>query len=322
MKRFVLIHFLITLLVFQYSNAQTCCSGGVPLSNNIGLPTLEKGSWQFGVSYDYNNLNTLNIGTRNIDESTRLRITHSVLWNFGYSITDKLAVEVLFSWVNQRRRIDQLGNLNLDETSGIGDAIVLGRYLLVSNATNSLSVGLGARLPVGSSTKRNDQGILLVADLQPGSNAFDVIMMTTFSQQFTFRKSMNLAARITYRATGTNGSYLGSSDYKFGNEFQAFLGVNDRLFLFNQILTTSLSFKFRNAIQDQINNSKIENTGGDWVFIIPSIGFNITPQLSFTTNVELPLYANVQGTQLTPTYRINTGLLYQFIKKTTIKSLL
>ncbi len=35
--------------------SQTCCSGGIPLSNSIGLPTANKGSFQFSLNYDFNN---------------------------------------------------------------------------------------------------------------------------------------------------------------------------------------------------------------------------------------------------------------------------
>lgn len=312
--------FLSTVLFFFINSifTQTCCSGGVPLSNNLGLPTLQKGSWQVGFSYDYNNLNTLNIGTENIDDNSRLRVTHSVLINLGYSITNKLAIEILFSWVNQRRIITQLNTPNLDETSGIGDAIVLGRYTLIADNLNNFSIGLGAKLPLGSSTKKNSQGILLNADLQPGSNSIDFIMMTTYSKKIATRKSMNLSTRITYRATGTNASYQGSSDYKFGNEFQTFIGISDQLLVFKQIFSPSLTLKYRNAVKDKINNISIENTGGNWIFMIPSFMIQINPQLSFSSNIEIPLYSNVQGTQLTPTYRINTGLLYQFRKKTNL----
>lgn len=312
--------FLSTVLFFFMFSifGQTCCSGGVPLSNNLGLPTLQKGSWQVGFSYDYNNLNTLNIGIKKIDDSSRLRVTHSMLVNLGYSITDKLAVEMLFSWVNQRRRITQLNTPNLDESAGIGDAIFLGRYTIMSDNRGDFSIGLGAKLPVGSSTQKNNQGVLLNADLQPGSNSIDFIMMTTYSQKIAFRKSMNFSTRVTYRSTGTNSSYQGSSDYKFGSEFQTFLGISDQLLVFKQIFSPSLTLKYRNAIKDQINNISIENTGGNWIFLIPSFMIHVNQQLSFSSNIEIPLYSNVQGTQLTPTYRINTGLLYQFTKKTNL----
>ena len=155
--------FFITIccLKFTYINAQTCCSGGIPLSNSIGLESLEKGTLQIGVNYDYNNLNTLNIGSEKLDDDSRLRITHSALINLGYSISNKLAVEALFTWVNQRRIISQLGNENLDQTSGVGDAILLLKYNSVNaiGANSNINLGIGTKIPLGSSTETNNEGI-------------------------------------------------------------------------------------------------------------------------------------------------------------------
>lgn len=298
-----------------YTYAQTCCSGGVPLSNNIGLPILEKGTWQLGMFYDYNNLNTLNDGTESLNDNARLRITHSVLVNVGYSITDNLSVEGLFTWVNQRRNITQFGNSNLDQTSGIGDAIVLGRYRVINKPDYEVSVGAGAKLPLGATDNRNANGIILNADLQPGSNALDVIFISSFAKRFSFRPSMNFSTRVTYRSTGTNNEYLGSSEYKFGNEFQAFLTVSDQFLVLKQIVVPSISFKYRDVKRDMIDGNEITNTGGNWVFLIPDFSVNITPEILFSTRLEVPLYANVRGTQLTPTYRINTGISIQLAKK-------
>lgn len=104
-------------------SAQTCCSGGVPLSNNLGLPNDGKGSFSLGLSYDYNNLNTLNSGSEKLDDDSRKRITNSVLFNLGYSITDRLSVESLFTWVNQTRTITQFDNKNFTETKGLGESV-------------------------------------------------------------------------------------------------------------------------------------------------------------------------------------------------------
>ncbi|WP_345005063.1 hypothetical protein [Snuella lapsa] len=90
------------MLPILHINAQTCCSGGIPLSNNIGLPILEKGSLQIGIHYDYNNLNTLNNGNEKLDDNARLRVTHSILINTNYALTNNFSIEGLFSWVNQR----------------------------------------------------------------------------------------------------------------------------------------------------------------------------------------------------------------------------
>jgi len=136
---------IVFILSVLHVVGQTCCSGGIPLSNNIGLSIQEKGTLQIGVNYDYNNLNTLNNESKKLDDNARLRITHSALVNIGYSITEKIAVEGLFTWVNQRRKITQFGSENLDQTSGIGDAVLLAKYnfkdLIGENSNVALGIG-------------------------------------------------------------------------------------------------------------------------------------------------------------------------------------
>ena len=301
----------------MFSNAQTCCSGGIPLSNNIGLTNSEKGTIQIGLNYDYNNLNTLNNGTETLDDDARLRITHSVLVNLGYAISNRFSLEGLFTWVNQRRKITQFGNENLDQTSGIGDAILLIKYTFPNaiGENSSLNLGIGAKLPLGSSTETNNQGITLNADLQPGSNAWDIIYWSLISKKFNFRPSFNVSTRFIYRSTGTNDSYFGSTTYKFGNEFQVFLGFSDQFLLFKALSAPSISFKYRNAIQDKIGGSNLDNTGGNWIFIIPNFSIHITSNLLFSIKAELPIYSNVDGTQLTPTYRLTSGILFKIKPK-------
>ena len=307
--------FFIGVFIFHFTfiTAQTCCSGGIPLSNSIGLAILEKGTVQIGINYDYNNLNTLNNGSERLDDDSRLRITHSVLLNAGYAVTDRLSVEGLFTWVNQQREITQFGNENLDQTSGIGDAVLLLKYNFINalGKNSALDLGLGAKLPLGSSTETNDRGITLNADLQPGSNAWDIIYWSSMYKNFDFRPSFNISSRIIYRNTGTNNSYFGDSTYKFGNEFQAFVGFSDQFLLFKTQTTPSISFKYRDAAQDKVGGFNVENTGGNWVWIVPDFSINITPSMVFSTKVELPIYSNVDGTQLTPTYRLTTGVLFK-----------
>jgi len=304
-------------LFFTISKGQTCCSGGIPLSNNIGLANVEKGIFQIGINYDYNNLNTLNAGTETLDDNSRLRITHSLLLNLGYAITDKLSVEGLFTWVNQRRKISQFGNENLDQSSGIGDGILLLKYNFPNalGKHSSVDLGLGTKIPLGSSTQTNDQDITLNADLQPGSNAWDIIYWSSFSKGFNFRPSLYVSSRIIYRSTGTNNSYFGDSTYKFGNEFQVFLGFSDQFLFFKTLANPSVSFKYRNANQDKIGGFNVDNTGGNWVYVIPNFSFNIAPNIAFSTSAELPLHSKVDGTQLTPTYRLTTGLIFKILPK-------
>ena len=298
-------------------NSQTCCSGGIPISNNLGLDISEKGTIQIGLNYDYNNLNTLNSGTENLNDDSRLRITHSVLLNTGYSITDRLSAEALFTWVNQRRKISQFGNENLDQTSGIGDAVLLLKYnfpkLLGKNS--AFNIGIGTKIPLGSSTETNDIGITLNSDLQPGSNAWDIIYYTLLSKNLNFRPSLNIFSKIIYRNTGTNSSYLKTLEYKFGNEFQAFIGLADQFQIFKTLSNPSIALKYRSAKKDSIDGIDIGSTGGQWVFLVPNFSIQITPYMSLNTKAELPIYSQVNGTQLTPTFRISSGVMIEISTK-------
>lgn len=306
---------VVFVFIFHFSfkiKAQTCCSGGIPISNNIGLSILDKGTSQIGINYDYNYLNTLNSGTEKLDDNSRLRVTHSVLLNLGYAFTNKLSFEGLFTWVNQRRRITQFGNENLDLTSGVGDAILLVKYSFANaiGKNSAVNIGLGTKIPIGSTTKTNEQGITFNADLQPGSNTWDVLYWSLISKNFHARPSLNIFSRIIYRSTGTNNSYLGDITYKFGNEFQTYIGLSDQFMFFKTLSTPSISFKYRKVDQDEVGGFNIESTGGKWVTIIPNFSINITPKIVFTTTAEIPIYSNVDGTQLTPTYRLTSGLFF------------
>lgn len=315
MLRFLIL--LIGLYSINLAQGQTCCSGGIPLSNNIGLEFSEDNKLILGVSYDFNNLNTLKNDSETLDDDSRLRTTHSVLVNAGYTLTDRLSIEGLFSWVNQRRIINQFNSENIDETYGIGDAIALARYTILKNTrTNwTVNLGLGVKIPLGSSTETSEQGITLNADLQPGSNAWDMIYLVGASKTFDFRPTMAFSSRIVYRQTGENDEYFGDSTYEFGNEIQAYLSVSDQFLIKNTLVNSGITFKYRNASNDQIQSIDLPNTGGDWVFIIPNFSIHIFQNIRFNAAAELPLYSRPDGIQLTPTYRLTTGFLFNLFNK-------
>ena len=311
--------FISILYIGQQTYAQTCCSGGVPLSNNLGLPNEGKGVFLLGLNYDYNNLNTLNAGAEKLDDNSRLRITNSILLNLGYAFTDRISVETLFTWVNQKRTISQFGNESLTDTKGIGDAVILAKYAIpdVLGASSVVNLGLGTKAPLGKSDLTSSEGFLLIADLQPGSGAWDALGWLSVSKGFSFRPSATFSGSFTYRLTGKNTSYLNnSSTYQFGNVIQANVGYTDQFFFLNTIFSPGLVFKYRHASYDKIDGSQLPNTGGEWVFVRPELIVSLTPNLAVSSRVELPLYSHVEGTQLTPTLRFTAGISYTFKKAT------
>ena len=311
MPKFTLLIMFGTLSYFA-TYSQTCCSGGIPLSNSIGLPSSAKGTILLGLSYDYNNLNTLYHGNTELNDDSRLRTTQSILFNVGYTITTNLSVEALFTYVNQKRKISQFGNVNIDETYGVGDGVLLFKYNFnrLFKQDNLLRIGLGTKIPFGATDKKSDEGILFNADLQPGSGAWDIIFWSYYSHTFAFRPSGTFSASAIYRLTGTNNNYLNLTTYRFGPEFQSFIGYTDQFIVYKTLINPGLSIKYRHANQDEIGGFLLDNTGGEWVTIIPSVDMEISTKLNVLTKFEIPIYSYVDGTQLTPTYRITIGLFY------------
>ena len=313
LRSFLLVIYLL-FVITGISFGQTCCSGGVPVSSNLGLPAGESKTLQFSLNYDLNVLETLKAGREVLDDNSRSRKTHSFLFQAGYSFSNRFSADVFFSWVRQERTISQFGNRNFTSTDGIGDAVFLVKYkvLDLNNGLTTFTAGLGTKLPTGSSDLRDDRGITLNADLQPGSGAWDGLLWSQFTQVLGFRPSMSLIATGIFSLRGTNDDYLGSQAYQFGNEFQLRAGVSDRWTIGNSIVDPALLFRFRTVAPDQNNNAEVPSTGGQWIFVNPGFTYWFTPDLSANANVELPLLANITGTQVTPTYRLNFGF-YQRI---------
>ena len=313
-------------------SAQTCCSGGVPLSSNLGLPDAEAGHLQFTLSYDLNALNTLKNGTATLDDDTgsdRERLTHSVLFELGYSFSNRFSMDILFSWVRQERTNFTNGTQSdFRFTEGIGDPVILFKYKILSLNDNqtTLTGGLGLKPPLGASNK-TFEGFRLNADLQPGSGAWDGILWAQFTQVMNFRPSMSFVGTTAYRFRGTNESFQetinpitgirNAQPYQFGDDFQLIIGLSDRIILGKNLIDPALLFRYRYAGTDQIKPNLISdfndipNTGGQWIFINPSLSYWIGAKASVNVNVELPLYANITGTQVSPSIRLNLGFYYK-----------
>jgi len=299
----------------QFSGySQTCCSGGVPLSGNIGFEGAARGTLQMEFSYDLNFLSTLKSGSELYENGTRKRITHSFLVKTGYSINRWFAVDALFSYVLQGRRIlfnDQVDQVN---THGLGDAVVMAKFILSSISENGseFQLGLGPKLPLGRTDLTNNLDITLNADMQPGSGSWDLITWAYYARQFVTRPTMVASARVVGRFNGENKEYLGTQSYSFGNAVQFYLGIGDQVVWGNSILSPSLSLRYRYAGVDRINGQELDNTGGQWINLLPAVSWHLSPRSILHFVPEIPLYSNVGGTQLTPTFRMQVGFYHSF----------
>ena len=315
MKKSFFVAFLLGLSFSLHS--QTCCSGGVPLSSNLGLPTGAAKTFQIALTYDLNVLETLKTGRQTLEDDSRSRKTHSGILEVGYSFTDKFSIDGFFSFVRQERTINQFGNTNFSATDGVGDAVLLFKYKVWATEGNKsvFQIGIGPKIPLGASDKRNEIGLTFNADLQPGSGAWDGVLFTQFSHVLGIRPSMSFLATGTYGIKGKNTSYFEVQTYQFGNEFQLSLGLSDRVLIGKSIIDPALLLQVRNQAPDQIDAVDLPSTGGNWVFINPSLIDWLTPDISLNAGISIPLFSDIIGTQVTPTYRFTTGIFYRIPAK-------
>ncbi|MGK0139827.1 MAG: hypothetical protein ACI9DJ_003292 [Algoriphagus sp.] len=304
--------FIIGLLfsVMPQTEAQTCCSGGVPLSNSIGLPMLNTKALQVNVSYDYNNLSTLIQDKEKIDDDARTRITHTMMLQLGTAITPRLAVEVLLPYIKQDRKIVQFGNQDFTTTSGLGDITTLLNFsLLKPKSLKSLSMGLGLKAPTGAIDNRNDIGILLSSDLQPGTGAWDVLSLFRFVTAFPNKKNTSFFVNAILNFKGTDDNQQQNLSYKFGNEQQLSLGISSQVVALKRLWNLGAGLRLRNVGSNMTNGQLIASTGGRWAFGNVNLTHWIIPsKTSINVGTDIPLITSVSGLQNVPTYRINISL--------------
>ncbi len=303
--------FFVLILLAGKTFPQACCSAGSPLLSSLEYSSSQKGFLKFGLTYEYNFLDAVYSGTTDINDDTRLRRVHSILLETSYGFTSKFSVTSLLTFINQRREISSFSeSQNQLSTIGISDAVVLLKYnlmpLTLSNQ-NELSFGAGVKIPLGKSTLR-DNGILLPADMQPGTGAWDYIFSLYASKGFMPKIPLNIFINSSYRLNGTNRRFGDRFEgYSFGNEFIASIGFGYRT---NTPFDFSLSFRYRSTRPDKFNNEDVSNTGGKWFYVIPGINARLGHNLTTRISGSLPLYRNLTGTQLTTTYTSGLTIFY------------
>jgi len=308
MKKLILILFLLSAPnIF----GQACCTAGTPLLSSLETSSTPFQSLQFGVSYRYNSIGTIFISDSQLDDDSRERVSKSIILQVDYGIWKDFSVTALFSYIQQERIIlSPLGGENLLETKGIGDALLMMKYNIIPlNILDEIefTIGGGIKIPLGES-QLTSNGLLIPADMQPGSGSWDFLGWLYFSKGRLFELPLSIISNLSYRINGTNNRFeVDGFDYKFGNEFIAQLGLAYKTDFISDFL---LFIRYRNAQSDISRGFQIPNTGGDWVYIVPGINFKLDNSKTVRLSGEIPIYVNVNGTQLTTSYTTTLAFYY------------
>lgn len=293
---------------WTYSLAQTCCSSGVPIASNLGFQPQGEKVLQLSLVMEYNHLSTLYDGRTVLDDDRRLRTTTSALTRLAYGLHRRVQIEMLVPYVNQTRTVVlNNGGSSMEVSRGLGDITSLVQFVLIENAFSNVSLGGGVKFPTGANDLRNSQGLLLINDLQTGSNTYDYLFRLSSIRNLTLRPSVSFFLHATTILRTKNEEYLNTQTYRFGNELQINLGYSDQIFVFKTLAYPTLSLRWRQALSDHINGNILDNTGGSWLFGRGGIGMDVFKGHRLSISGEYPLFTKVEGTQLSPDYIINVS---------------
>lgn len=295
-------------------SAQTCCSGGVPLGGSLGLGAAEGKSLQVLVTYDYNAINDLVSFSDQLDDDTRSRTTHSSIIELNYGINQRFSFTTVVPFIRQTRTIQGYNGIeNYTATQGLGDVVFLAKYRLINPGILSevdWVVGAGPKVPTAKTNFTNNQGLVLPADMQPGSGSIDGIFWSYFlKSRLLNNPNLGLAAVTVFRYSGENKNYNTTQTYRFGNEFQLSMGLNYSFFLKWPVDVFAFA-RYRFQDEDIIDGGVFPSSGGQWVYVIPGININFSPSWSMRLSGDIPLYRKLEGTQLTTSAKFAAAILF------------
>lgn len=317
------IAFLIAGLSATISTSAFACSGcGCTLSSDWDTQGFAvKPGISFDLRYDYLNQSQLRSGHdtvsrrsllgsgKEIEEETR---NNYITANLDYRPNQDWGFNLQVPYLNRYHEtygeeataLDH-ASISTSHTSSIGDVKLVGRYQGFTESRN-LGLQLGVKLPTGD-YKENfrsgpEDGNPLDRGLQPGTGTTDLLVGV-----YHFG---SISRDWDYFAQGMVQAALDSRDhYRPGNALNVNFGVR---YVANDLFTPQLQINAKTSKHDSGSDSDRPNSGGTLAYLSPGVTANIRQDLKAYGFMQVPIYQDVNGLQLTPRWTATLGMRYEF----------
>jgi len=186
----------------------------------------------------------------------------------------------------------------------LGDVRVQGRYRfnLGSDVPLSAGIALGLKLPTGSFTVTNAEGVAAERMLQPGTGTTDALVTGFLSRPLSPKDSMFV--QLSFEAA------LDSRDaYRPGNRTYLNFGYNRWL---TERMGLQLQLNLAYKRPEEGNNAEPDLSGGKYVFFSPGLSYDLSHAWQVYAYLQLPLYQYVNGVQLTANWAALAGVSWRF----------
>ena len=338
-------------LALPAAGAMACASCGCSLNTDIGTQGMGMaGGWTLDVRYDTLNQNKLRYGTKGISQGQAAitpnpktgsnaeveNYTQNNYLTASLDYNDGVSWGVTASLPYIMRNHNTFGTYGdgdslppnpgngaySSKTSGIGDMKIIGRYFGLSEQKD-WGFQYGVKLPTGS---RNQTGSLadgsgLVAvdpGLQAGTGSTDLIagiykfgFINDSDNWGYFAQAQYQAAVMVQSVPGSlvSAGYSAGGTYRPGNAANVNLGINYQAF---EKWVPTLQLNIINKTADSGTAADTWATGGTLAYLTPGLLYRLTDATQVYANVQLPVYQNVNGIQLVPSYIASMGVRVSF----------
>ena len=197
----------------------------------------------------------------------------------------------------------------VSKTSALGDVKIIGRYQGFTPQHNfgllyGLKLPTGRHTTTGTSNDPANPGDVAPIDrgLQPGTGTTDAILGVYYFD--TLNKNWDYFTQATVQ-TALNSK----DDYKPGTGYNINIGLR---YMGLPDVTPQIQLNTRYVQHDTGANADQTSTGGTLIYLSPGLVVPVTKQASVYGFVQLPIYQDVRGVQLSPRYTVSVGARFAF----------
>jgi hypothetical protein len=177
------------------------------------------------------------------------------------------------------------------------------RYALLVKANDLLMGTASIEVPTGPYKLLDSEGSINEPTIQPGSGSYDGLL-TLYYVKHQFPSSLEWFVAGSQRFNGRN-----SLDYQVGNETILSGGVG---YANGERWVYSVQLNARHAGRDDYRGQGVPSTGSNAVSLSPGIRFGPGKQLELYTYLQIPVYQDVNESQLAPRFGFIVGLSKRF----------
>lgn len=308
MKRIFFAAAIAALSAVSMSAHAQCCGAGNPISVSNTDNSLRKSHLQIALDYRHSASDTYYEGSRKSDYDFIGRIDNSSydFMNLGvaYGITSRWTVQAQLGYYISKKEDFRNEMLPDASISGLGDLSLSASYVAYRNLRKGIELVPFAmmKFPVGKFDCEND-GIKLPISMQPSSGSYKYSAGAYFYANLSRRWYVTSYDLYEYAQRIRSNNF----DYQYGGLVYLNAAAYYKAFDF---FTAGVNVSYEHMGRAKSDGAELFGTSYHSLRISPQLQFRPCRQIYLIGSVELPVWRNVEGLQMSGKWAMQFRVVY------------